>query len=133
MTILEDLHVELVHAPIHHLHANPDIALAEHGTIEVDDPPLLQAPQVPKSLHPALARSLPHLAELPHPDRSEKPLGLFGLVPKTLHCCAQIEVTPQILYSREADLDSEEPASNFVHRGGARKDRGFDSPCVSFF
>ena len=106
----------------------------------------MQAPQaghpsssVPESLHTALVHSLPHLAELsiPHLDRSEKPLGLVGLIPETLHCCARIEVTPQIeadtLYSREADLDSEEPASNFVHRGGARKDRGFDSPCVSFF
>ena len=74
-----------------------------------------------------------YLAELPHLDCSEKLLGVFDLVHEHVHCCARIEVTPQILYSREANLGSEEPASNFVHRGGARKDRGYDSPCVSFF
>ena len=106
VTILEDVHVELVHAHIHQL----------------------QAPQVPKCLHPAPVSSLPHLAELTHLDHSEKPLCVFDLVHEHVHCCARIEVTPRILYSREADLDSEEPASNFVHRGGARKDSGFDLP-----
>ena len=98
------------------------------------EPPLLQAPQAghpsgsfPESLHTALVHSLPHLAELsiPHLDHSEEPLGLVGLILETFHCCAQIEATPQIeadtLYSREADLDSEEPASNSVHRGELEK------------
>ena len=93
------------------------------STNRLPEPPLLQAPQaghpsgsVPESLHTVLVHFLAHLAELsiPHLDRSEKPLGLVGLIPETLHCCARIEVTPQIeadtLYSREADLDSEEPA-----------------------
>ena len=66
VTVLEDVHVELVHAHIHHL----------------------QAPQVPKCLHLAPVSSLPHLAELLHLDRGENLLGVFDLVHEHVHCCA---------------------------------------------
>ena len=51
VTILEDVHIELVHAHIHHLHADPDIALTEHGAIEVDCEGTIRAPHPDVQVH----------------------------------------------------------------------------------